>query len=124
MEPLIRKPLSRVRQVTDIPGESKTDTQFGNETDVNKIVARFKRDGEFFNTNPDAGEYCDVSNLQGDLTAIIERGREALEEINTLRANQAKLSKEQEAENAKLAEEYRQLRKTQEEALAPEPDPG
>jgi len=121
--PVIRKPLSRVRQVTEIPGESRTDTQFGNETDVNKIVARFRRTGELPNSNvAGTGEYCDVTNLQGDLTEIIEKGREALEEINAIKANQAKLSKEQEAENAKLADEYRQLRKQQEAALAPEPD--
>jgi len=74
--------------------QKKVDDQAGNDTDVNNIVARFARTGEL----PPAtsqGQYCDVTNLQGDLAEIITKGKEA----------QAELDRLQEAHNASQAEQ-------------------
>ena len=119
-QPYVRKPYERERVITTVEGESATDTQYGNDTDVNKIVARFSRTGQW----PDdagvtQGEFCDVTDLQGDLTAILERGKDALAEIEKLKAKQSEDNKAQAEENRKLADEYRKLRESAEQNLAP-----
>lgn len=102
--PQIRKPWERVRVPLDLEGQvNKTDTSFGNDTDVNKIVERFKRTGVFPTPPPDQPDpqYADVTGLQTDLTEALEKGREAQEEL--ARANKQTAEK-QEAEKQKAAE--------------------
>ena len=74
----------RNRVQLDLEGQQKrVDDSHGNDTDVNKIVARFQRTGIM---PPPSIQpiYDDVTALQGDLTEIIQKGREAAEELQTL----------------------------------------
>lgn len=94
----------RTRLQVDLSGQTKrVDTSHGNDTDVNKIVARFARTGQL-PTNPIEPQYADVTGLQGDLTEMIEKGKDAQKELTELEnANQAKI-KEQAEKNAKDVE--------------------
>ena len=84
----IRTPYARSRVVTPVPGESQTDSSFGNDTDVNNIVERFARTGQFPGAvNPLEPQYGDVTGLQQPLTELIERGRQAAEELKQAKAN-------------------------------------
>lgn len=57
---------------------SATDTSHGNETDINRIMERFDRDGIL---PPMQGEpvYMDVTDLQGDLTEMYNEAQETLQ---------------------------------------------
>jgi len=110
--PYIRKPYERTRVPVDLEGQqSKTDRSHGNDTDINNIVARFARTGELPPGNGE-GDYADVTGLQNDLTEIIEKGRQAQNELHDLQikqdAEQAAKIKENEktaaANAARLAE--------------------
>lgn len=92
----IRKPYTRTRSVLSFEGvDSVTDGSFGNDTDVNKIIARCRRTGEAL---PDVGpgQFTDCTNLQKDLAVLINEAKQTLDEYA---ANQAK----QEAEVARKA---------------------
>ena len=91
-------PFDRVRQIARIPTESQTDTSFGNDTDVNKIVARFARTGEI----PEVGNqnFADVTGLQGDLTDLMEKTREARENLANLEEAAQKAKVEQAEKDA------------------------
>lgn len=65
---------SRTRYITHIPGDSKVDASQGNDTDINKVVERFTRTGELPPQNP--GQYIDCTDLQGDLTEMLEKARQ------------------------------------------------
>lgn len=106
--PVIRKPWERSRVTLDLEGQvNKTDTSFGNDTDVNKIVERFKRTGVFPVPPPDQPEaqYADVSGLQTDLTEALEKGRQAREELARVNKQMADL---QEAEKQNAADKAAQ----------------
>ena len=96
---------TRKRVQLDLEGQkSRTDTSFGNDTDVNNIVARFARTGEMTHVNQQQPHYADVTAMQGDLTEIIEKGKNARKALTDIEnANQAKLKAAAE-ENAKQAE--------------------
>lgn len=99
-KPVVKKPWQRTRQFADLEDQiKKTDDSQGNDTDVNNIVARFARTGQL---PPSTAEpfYGDVSNLQGDLTEIIQRGEDAKAEL-------AKLQQEQQAQEAKDLEDQK-----------------
>jgi len=83
--PYVRRPWERHRTITVVEGESKTDTSFGNETNINKIIARFSRTGILPADQGGQPQYADVTHLQKDLTEIIEDGRAA--EQRVLNAN-------------------------------------
>lgn len=107
--PEIRKPFQRVRYQVDVSGaESVVDRSFGNDTDVNKIVARFTRDPDGM---PEQGEqqYGDVTGIQGDLDKLIDRSRAAAAEYaqaeKELESRQAEII----AQNAKKAAELEKL---------------
>lgn len=61
--------------------ESATMEAFGHDTDVNEIVARFERTG-MMPTDPRgiAPQFGDVTELQGDLTELINRARGVMQE--------------------------------------------
>jgi len=107
----IRKPYDRVRTSLDLTHNPKeVDDSFGNDTDVNRIIERFKRDGDIdaLNVNKENAQYGDVTALQGDLTDIIAKGEAAKiahEKHQQEQINQNKLQAEQ---NAKDLAEYRQ----------------
>lgn len=95
----VRKPYERVRQQITFPGESKTDRSFGNDTDVNNIVARFARTGDI--PQPLGNEqYCDVTGLQGDLTEMIENSRKAISELQEQEREFNQKEQKQNEENA------------------------
>lgn len=111
--PEIRKPFQRVRYQVDVSGaESVVDRSFGNDTDVNKIVARFTRDPDGM---PEQGEqqYGDVTGIQGDLDKLIDRSRAAAAEYaqaeKELEARQAEII----AQNAAKAAELEKLLQSQ-----------
>lgn len=118
----IRKPYERQRLITVVEGESATDQSFGNDTDVNRIVARFARTGILPDANSAQAQYCDVTNLQADLTELIEKGREAMDELNRVKAENAAKMAEKAKEDAKLAAEYRNYKEKMAETLAPKPE--
>ena len=81
--PYIRRYWERCRTITKIEGESRTQATDGNETDVNKIMARFTRTGHMPLATKEA-QYADVTELQSDMTEILERGRQAFKEWENL----------------------------------------
>lgn len=99
---LIRKPYERTRSTMEFlyGNEKQTDDSFGNDTDVNHIVARFKRTGIMPPPSIDA-QYADVTALQADLTEIIARGESAKQELKELEDTK----REQHIEAQKLREE-------------------
>lgn len=115
----VRRAFDRERQVTLVPGESVTDTQFGNDTDINRIIARFKRDGVTIQP-PEAQPYGDVSGLQEDLDVILQRGRDAADELEKL---QEQARSAQEAQNRADQEELAKLRAQAAQPATEETDP-
>lgn len=71
----------RVKQVLHNPYPSNTSDAAGNDTDINVIMARFERTG-ILPPNTEQPIYDDVTELQGDLTEIHQRSREALDIAN------------------------------------------
>jgi len=119
--PTIKKPWQRSRLIVDLEGqEFKVDTSFGNDTDVNNIVQRFQRTGVMPNEEQKArGQYADVTNLQEDLTGLLDRVETAKAEMtaaeNALQQKQA----EQAANDAQRLKEYDELREKQKAENAP-----
>lgn len=74
-----RHPYARERVQTQIIGESMTHQSHHDGCDVNQIMARYSRTGEMPPGRP--GQFADVSNLQGDLTTLIEKARETSAEV-------------------------------------------
>lgn len=116
--PVVRKPWERHRSITDLEGqELKTDQSLGNDTDINNIVARFKRDG-YMPPPVNAPVYDDVTNLQEDLTQLIEKGRAAtiaLQELHSEKAKAAEADLQSRMDKLKAFEDN----KTQSEEEAP-----
>ena len=92
----MRNPFEDLRVPTEVEGESMTDASHGNDTDVNNIIARFDRTG-LLPPNHGHGQYADVSGLQDDLTVVIKRGKEAMDELQEIQ----KRAKEAQNQNAK-----------------------
>ena len=117
----IKKPLERERVQIRYQGDRSktvTDRSFGNDTDVNKIVARFARTGEFPGDN-NPGQFADVTGLQGELTDLIGESREALEKYKTAeKALEAKQA-EQIVKNAEELEQLRAYQKKHAEVMKP-----
>lgn len=110
-KPAIKKPWERERKITDLEGQqSKVDRSHGNDTDVNKIVARFSRTG-VLPGNPEAAQYADVTNLQEDLTDLMERVKTATAELNAAKAEQAAREAEQKAQDAARLKAYDEAEK-------------
>ena len=116
------KPQNRQRRrvIVDL-GENpvQVDASQGNDTDVNRIVARFARTGEL----PPATvqpQYADVTGLQEDLTVILQRGKDAIAELESIK--QQELQQQQDhmdnlaAENEKLKQ---QLAESQSPSASP-----
>jgi len=72
----------RVRPVL-ICGKSRTKQSFKDQTDINKIVARFERTGLIDHVNKNAGIYADVSNLRDYPSALrlINKGKALMEAL-------------------------------------------
>lgn len=82
--------------------EKKVDDQAGNDTDVNNIVARFARTG-IFPPPPQEAQYADVTHMQGDLAALITKGKEAEAELAALtKADKAKQQEQIQKDQAEL----------------------
>lgn len=117
MTRLVRKPYERVRSPFQFPygNEKVTDDSHGNDTEINKIIARFKRSGELPPGMDGQPQYGDCSELQGDLTAIIAKGEEARAAIEKLQMEQIEANKKASEEN-KL--ELERLKKLEAEMLS------
>lgn len=70
-KPLPRSPNSRTRYITTVEGKSATDTSHGNDTDINKIVARFDRTGQL-PQGKDNGQYVDCTPFNRELSELLE----------------------------------------------------
>lgn len=116
--PTIQRWWQRNRVTSKVGTESVTDTSFGNDTDINKIVERFARTGRMPDGPTQQPYYGDVTHMQDDLSVLLQKtetGRKALEEL------QAQQAADQEARLAADAAELEQLRA--EKAAAAEPTP-
>lgn len=112
----VRKYYEPYRVVTKTGGESATDTSFGNDTNINRIIARFKRDGESIKPpEPGTLNYEDVTGLQGDLTETIQRAKDAQIELEKL---QAKANQEAAAEAAADKKLFQELKAEKAKAAA------
>lgn len=96
---------NRRRVVTPV-GESVTDTSFGNDTDVNNIVARFKRTGEMPEPTQEPC-YQDVTGLQGDLTELLAKAEEVREHLEALQQHEAAEKAAKEAQDRADLEQFR-----------------
>ena len=90
----IRGPFEDLRVVTTVEGESMTDDSHGNDTDVNNIIRRFDRTGQL-PTGRGEGQFADVAGLNEDLTVLISRSREALDELEAAQAKQNEIEEQQ-----------------------------
>lgn len=114
----LRKPYDRERVPVDLTGQKDmTDRSFGNDTDVNKIVARFSRTGELPPGNG-PGHHGDVTAMQQDLTEIIEKGRLAAAELHQLQIDQDARQQAEIAANKARLEELEALHALQAETDA------
>ena len=78
-----RGPFEDLRVPTIVEGESMTDDSAGNDTDINNIIARFDRTGQL-PTGRGPGQFEDVSGLNQDLTELLSKQKEALQELQDL----------------------------------------
>ena len=117
----LRHPRHTGNSPTSLEGQQlKTDQSQGNDTDVNKIVARFARTGEL---PPARGEpqYADVTGLQGDLTELLAKGESARKELQQLENEKAaQAASKQEADQAELQRLRQQVAEQQESSATPE----
>ena len=122
-KPEIFKPWERMRVQTDVEDqEVRVDTSFGNDTDVNNIVERFKRTGTL--PEPETagrGQFADVTNLQEDLTPLLQRVEEAQKEVELAEKAVQQKAAEKAAQDAERLKQYDQEREQQENT---EPPPG
>ena len=119
--PIIKKPWQRNRLIVDLEGqEFKVDTSFGNDTDVNNIVKRFQRTGVMPEAeNADKGQFADVTNLQEDLTGLLERVETAKAEVAAAETALQQKEAEKAANDAQRLKEYDELRQKQQAENAP-----
>lgn len=78
MDRIVRLPHQRERVQSIQGGESCTDINHQEASDVNEIVARYHRSG-FLPPATKQATYADVTGLQGDLTERIQWAREQLD---------------------------------------------
>lgn len=115
-QPYIKKPYERVRQTLETFGETRVDTSFGNDTDVNTIIARCTRTGEPLPGNPNQGQYVDVTGLQKDLTELVNESREALQKAEEMQKEyNAQAAAKEAEETAALKKRVQELESLQEQ---------
>jgi len=114
--PLIRKPWNRLRVQVDLTGQqSKVDASQGNDTNVNHISSRFAITGHL-PANTATPQYADVTGLQGDLTEIINRGKQAQAELALHQSRQALAHAERLEADARRLAEYDAIHQAKTEA--------
>lgn len=106
-EPRVRRPGTRVRQVFCPVGESMTQQQHKDQTDVNAIVERFERTGSL-PPNMGQGQFADVSELQGDLSDLINRSRDIQQRFNEFASSWTEKSPEQAVSNVADSQQVQQ----------------
>jgi len=112
----IRKPTYSERSPIDFSEvESVTDTTFGNDTDVNRIIARCKRTGEPLPDNG-PGQYADCTNLQKDLSTLIDEAKITLDEYTKQQAEESAKVARKSQTDAEKAKQYDELMKQQAES--------
>lgn len=124
MTPHIRKPFDRERSITQFEGESKVDNSFGNDTNINHIIARFTRTG-ILPTPTTEPQYGDVTHLQKDLTQLIDEGRSAAARAREAIQQQQRDAKEKQSqETQKLMQRVKELEALQAQSTAPDSSSG
>mgnify|MGYP000747455357 CR=1 FL=1 len=101
----IRKPYERQRSTLKNDKPSVTDQSFGNDTDINNIIAKFSRTGEMPPTTKPAGQYADVTGLQADLTQLIEDSSAAILQLEKEKREQEQYLKSENANKIKAMED-------------------
>lgn len=101
-------------RITAPVGESKTDRSFGNDTDINKLIDRFSRTG-VMPENPSGVQpyYGDVSEMQCDLTELIEKSKHGVETLQLLKEQQKLQQEEQAAKDQAELELFRKWKEQQ-----------
>ena len=118
----VRKSYERVREQIGGWGPSVTDQAAAQETDINRIVARFKRTRTGLEPDPNA-QYGDVSALNEDLTVLHAQ-------LDNLKARAAAIQEQQSAmDKAGTASEQAGTTESaptgaEEGTAGGEPDPG
>lgn len=75
MKQVLKLENGRVKVVTKITKESKTQQQFGQQTDINWIMKRYQDTGMISHVNRSQGQYIDVSEIpsyQDSLNMVIK----------------------------------------------------
>ena len=111
--PKIQRWFNAPRVQTPVAKESMTDTSFGNDTDINKIVERFARTGSLPEGPSIAPVYQDVTAMQGDLTDLIAQQKDAMEKLAAIQKEQADLEAAQREQDRKDLEQFREWKASQ-----------
>lgn len=90
---LFRHPLSRVRTFAVMEGESMTHQSHRDSSDINNIIRQFDRSGVLPPATRPA-QYGDVSDLNRDLTELIEIGHRGMKELQRVSAEKMKAKSE------------------------------
>ena len=77
----VTPPYGRVRVITQTEGDSMTDASLGNDTNINKIIERCRRDRTELPQSTEQMLYADVTNYQRDLEHTIAAGEAAKERL-------------------------------------------
>lgn len=108
--PPIQRWYNRQRTVTPSGTDSRTDTSFGNDTDINKIVERFARTGALPGSPLEGqGVYDDVTPLQCDLTELIANQKSAMQKMAELEQQQREAIEAQQLQDQKDLAEFRAM---------------
>lgn len=97
--PAFRKPMSRIRVYTEMPGESMTQQAHADSCDINNIIRQYDRTGQL-PPNPRNKQpmFADVTALNKDLTVLYSDMQEIGVRIRA--AQKALAEKKQEERNA------------------------
>ena len=119
--PEIRQPLHRERHTTPGGGESKVADSSKDETDVNAVIARFRRTGKL----PEGRQvqYGDCTALQGDPTEMMISAQETIqnasEAITEAVNTQTKEKAEREKKDAEDLAEFRAAEAAKDQSETP-----
>lgn len=92
----IRKQNARPRHCKMItPGENPVDQGHKDNCNINNIVNRYRRDGYMPPNTRGPGTYQDVSEIQGDLTEVLQKAGETKQKVGeALKSRKEKAEKD------------------------------
>ena len=98
----VRMPYDRDRVSTVFEGESMTHQSHAESCDINAVINRYMDTG-FLPPGMDGGVYADVTELQGDLTDLINRSKAVIADADA-KAAELVAKRAAEAEQQRVAE--------------------